>query len=282
VAVQTNRERTGLSWVRETFLCVYALLTYYRYRKYLNPLRLPDYALTPETPSGTGTSPACPTGSSKLSDVAIQEKAKASLASASAFLAFTVAVLVALAAWGKFETLLERTAKDSALWQVLGCAIITFILSYSVFWSERYISAASIEAKGRGWRYSILIISFLVSLFLLLGLPYICNSWSSIFEQAFPLTGALMVLMSAFFLLFSLEFYDSACGWRGDEKLHFHLAGLASHSQLLGVSLAFVGLSLSLCLLNFFVGCLLTAVTLLVLIVMTEIERELWDKQKVG
>ena len=62
--------------------------------------------------------------------------------------------------------------------------------------------------------------------------------------------------------------------------MHFHLAGIASNSFSFGVSLALMGSALAVCAMNFVIGRVLAAATLVVLVTMTEIERALWDLDK--
>jgi hypothetical protein len=122
-------------------------------------------------------------------------------------------------------------------------------------------------------------LSLAASLFLFLGTPELGDDWRQVFGHAFPLAGVAMMVLSVFFLVFALEFYDSASGWRGVKGLHFHLASIASNSYMFGVSLALTGLALNLCLVSLLAGRLVAAATLIVLVVMIELERHLWDSQ---
>lgn len=252
--------------MRLVLLSMYCWLTNYRFRKLLTK-GLPPYYHT-------------------LTIEAIRSKAGASLTSVSAFLGFVVAVITWLATQ-EFGNLFALSSEE-AIHQMLWCTALAFILPYSSFWLERYISAVSVETtdhaerrKRRRWRSSVLVLSLLASLFLFLGAPALLPSLH-VFRPAFSAAGAIMTLLSVVFLLFALEFYDSATSWRGDVGMHFHLASIASNSYLLGVSLALMGASLSVCLSKpyYFIGRLLAACTLMVLVMMTEIERALWDLSK--
>jgi hypothetical protein len=252
------------SAVRMNVARLYAFFVCYRFRKSITTLRIPGHY-------------------SCLQTEEIKGKARASLTSVSALLGFDVAVLVALAAWGRVHCLL----RESASWRVLACAALGVLFPYGVFWFERYVSRASVEVESPDEKRRMRARgSLLVGLFLLLSLSlfFVCPkkwpSWYVIFERGFALSGCIMIALSTFFLFFALEFYDSASGWRGGRGLHFHLTSLASHSYVLGVSLVLAGLALSLCLLDFFVGRLIASSALLVLVASTEIQRHLWDLER--
>src|SRR5260370_183653 len=72
------------------------------------------------------------------------------------------------------------------------------------------------------------------------------------------------------------ELYDSAAGWRGGKKLHFHPPGAPSHSFLFGPPLGLGGLSLLLTFLNEWLGRVVASVSLLATASVTEIERNLF------
>jgi hypothetical protein len=244
---------------------MYCWLTNYRFRKLLTKEIKPFFP--------------------NLKTEAICAKAGASLTSVSAFLGFVVAAITWLAAQ-EFGNLF-RLSSEEAIHQVIWWTALSFVLPYSSFWFERYISAVSVETdnyalrrKKRRWRSSVLVLSLVASLFLFLGAPALLPTLN-VFRPAFSLAGAIMTALSVVFLLFALEFYDAATSWHGDVDTHFHLASIASNSYLLGVSLALMGASLSVCLSKYyFIGRLLAACTLMVLVMMTEIERALWDLDK--
>jgi len=128
-------------------------------------------------------------------------------------------------------------------------------------------------------RSLFLALSLVAAVFLFLGAPAL---WPlPVFKPAFSLAGLFMTALSVVFLVFALEFYDSAAGWRGGVGFHFHLASIASNSYFLGISLALMGASLCVCASNYYLtGRLLASCTLVVLITMTEIERAVWDLEK--
>ena len=251
--------------MRHILLLIYCRLTNYRFRTLLTK-GLPPYY-------------------SHLTIEAILTKAAASLTSVSAFLAFVVAVLP-LAASKELDILFKLSSEEAPR-HIIGCTALAFILPYSSFWFERYISAASVEPGGdkvrktkRFKRTSLLILSLAASVFLFLEAPALWPAWHELFKLWFLRAGASMTVVSVVFFLFALEFYDSAAGWRGGAGSHFHLASIASNSYLFGVSLALMGASLTVCASYFFIGRLLAACTLAVLIAMTELERALSDLGK--
>lgn len=253
--------------MRNLLLKLYSLITNYRFHKALTkPLALPSF-------------------NSNLQVEEIRAKATASLTSVSAFLAFSVAVLP-LVAWREFDSLFKLKSQES-LHSIIFWTLVAFLLPYLSFWFERYISAASVEGgsqqvrKQKRFRRSVLLILWLVlSVCLFVALPLLCPILQQALTHSFLLAGAVMIVLSVVFFLFALEFYDSASGWRGEPALHFHLAAIASNSFLFGVSLVLVGSALTVCALNFDIGRVLAASTLVVLIAMTEIERAVWDLGK--
>jgi hypothetical protein len=124
-------------------------------------------------------------------------------------------------------------------------------------------------------------------------------------RDAFLLSGFALIILSAVLLLFAIEFYDSASGWRGDTSeppevgsmtsyrggmqprtspaahapsaFHFHLASIASNSTLVGVCLGLVGVSELLYFVDLRLGSVTTCFKLFMLVLMTEVERALWD-----
>jgi hypothetical protein len=114
-------------------------------------------------------------------------------------------------------------------------------------------------------------------LFLYLLAPSIWPTKGLLLRWAFLLSGFFLISLSVLFLLFSVEFYDSASSWRGkDAALHFHLASIAATSYLFGISFALVGASLLLCMRVFWVGRIATVGTLMAVTAMSEIQGGLW------
>jgi MFS family permease len=196
----------------------------------------------------------------------IRAKATGSLASVGAFLGFTVAVLAGLLALNEFRQLFVfAQLKDG---ETLLCKVIvgvagTFCLTYWTFWQERYISAGSVKGeideiqRRRRKRSVVLIVLLLATLYLLLGLPRGFHGskellTKELFRHAFPLAGAAMIIVAI----------------------------IASNSYMLGVSLALTALALNVCVLNLYVGCFIAVVSLVVLVIMTEVERQVWDFDK--
>jgi hypothetical protein len=252
--------------MRALLLSAYCWVTNYRFRRLVTSGLKPYYT--------------------NLTIDVIRAKAGASLTSVSAFLAFAVAVLPFLASM-EFNTLKLLFETEKLRHEMTLCTTLAIFLPYSSFWLERHISAVSVETSDarvrktrRFWRSSFLILSLVASLLLFLAAPQFWPSRDDLFKLSFVLAGAVMVVLSVVFLLFALEFYDSAAGWRGNVGLHFHLAGIASNSYVFGVSLTLMGASLTVCASHLLIGRLLASGTLAVLVGMTEIERALWDLSK--
>ena len=250
--------------MRSAWLRIYAYLICYRFRQYLQPkLDLPSFI------------------KESLSAEEIQEKARASLTTSGVFFAFSIAVLAALVSSDQIRNQLSNTVQDLHSWKMLMYLASSIILPYLVIRQERSISAVTVDGKreDRFPRYVLLFVWFGLSVILFLARPLVSESEEDLIRGVFSSSGSILILLSAFFLLFALEFYDSASGWRGGEQIHlrFHLASIASHSTIIGVSLALVGVALSLCLINLWLGGVMTCVALVILLAVTEVERNLWD-----
>jgi uncharacterized membrane protein YkgB len=315
-----NRLAVTLAW---RALRGYAWLIGYRFVDYLSS----------RAPIGSSTSRASGSGPQNaqngtlgvptfllekgLDIAAVQEKARGSLAASGVFFGLSVAVLAALIGAPDTRNELHNAWVKGPFFCKIVIMTLSVVFPYLVIRQERSISKASLDAKDddkrrdkyRRQRYAWFVFWFILSFLLFLAVPFVFIHWLSVeddlFSKAFSLSGFVLVIFSAFFLLFGLEFYDSASGWRwrgrksvglpsGDSHtsttedrrrrqepvaLHFHLASVASHSTLIGVSLALIGLSLLLCLVHLWLGTVTACVTLFVLILMTEVERSLWDAQ---
>jgi hypothetical protein len=231
----------------------------------------------------------------------VQEKAKASLTTVGVVFGFSIAVLAAMLGSQEIRKSLNDSLHGPRLRETLVFIFISVALPYLTIWQERFISAASVESarpenkseegkrkkggktKGviekRRSRSPMLYIWLIASLVFFIVLPYFLDSQRPIFYGAFTLSGVVLILLSTFFLLISLNFYDSATGWRSGEEVEWrlHLATIASHSYVLGVSLTIVGFSLLLCFLSFWFGRVVTFVSISVIIMMIKMERNLWD-----
>ncbi len=258
--------------VRGALLTVYSWLTGYRFNEHLGKtLSLPLYYR-------------------ELDNDKIRGKAATSLNAAGVFLAFGIAVLAVLMDSHEYgQTIIHSW--QGGRYARLDC-IAVVILLYLVIRQERILS----RRGNKALRYIILIFLLALSVFVFLLGPYSFQCGGAIIgpfvsrtalEPALPLAGFLSIIVSAFFQVFAIEFYDSASGWRGGDEeggraLRFHLAGIASHSFLFGVSFALLGASLLLSHIHFWIGSLTTLATLFVLVAMTEIERELWTRKGNG
>jgi hypothetical protein len=255
--------RAKSSWL----LRLYAWIICYRFRRYLYPLEIPDYMQTV-----------------LLDDV--KAKARASLTTSGVFFAFSIAVLTGLIGGGEITNKVQSAMKGNFFLQLV-VIVLSVILPYLVIWQERFISAASVDGKTkierekyRSHRYPWLIVWLCLSLIFFMLAPGVFPRLQEAFTNVFSLAGFVLIICSAFFLLFALEFYDTASGWRGSnlaKKMYFHFASLASHSTLIGVSLALVGVFQLLSLVNIWFGEGTTLVTLIMLVAMPEIERALGD-----
>lgn len=253
-------------WVR-----AYAFLIRYRFRRDLTPrLRLP-YPVD-------------------LAD--IQRKATGSLTSTGVFFGLSVALMAAfLGDTGKeLKQLVKCAVRIPGSWALLSfCTAISVVLPYLLIRAERSITAASVDRRYTKNKYTLLcryimLVLYLCSaLFLYLLAPSIWPSTDMVLRGAFPLSGFALIIFSVYFLLFALEFYDSASSWRGkDAALHFHLASIAATSYLFGISFALIGASLLLCMSAFWVGRIATVATLIAVTAMSEIQRNLWNLRDTG
>lgn len=258
-----NPKKAGY-WLRFVSLCFFSRLTCYRFDKWLkdDPLKRPSYLMHVEVRE-------------------IQEKARASLNTSGVFFGFTIAVLAVLIGFDAKHALVTAM-KDLFLSARLAFGVIaSLVVPCSVIWAQRYITQASTKEKNEKDKterkgYALLKLSLIFALFFFLAVPSIWKPANVILQQALPLAGFFLMILSALFLLFSLELYDSASGWRGGDNYHFHLASLGSHLSLLGFPLAAVGLSLLFCLLDFWLGRVVTCLTLVGYTGLIESERRLW------
>lgn len=259
-----SRKQGEHEWWRGLLLRAYAWLIAYRFREQLGPpLRLPLFY------------------EAKLSLQQVQDKARSSGATSGVFFAFSIAILAALMASEELRNELECGWFIVRAWKVwLGIFLLNVGFPYWLIWQERFISAlSSLEIKkgnecGRYFfLFLVLACSVLVPTMLPMHPRYV--SEHEVLRRVFSLSGFFLIILSAFFLLLSLEFYDYAAGWRGRREFQFHLASIASHSMSFGLALALVGVSLLLCLLNFGIGRVVTCFSLVVVFALPEIERHL-------
>ena len=224
----------------------------------------------------------------KLEIDKIRDKAGTSLNAAGVLLAFGIGVLaVVMGSHGYGQTIIRSLQSG---WHVRIDCIAVFILLYLAIRQERILS----RNGQKRFRYIVLIFLLAVCVFVFLVGPYWFQPECALLgpfvsraplEAALPLAGFFLIIVSVLFQVFALEFYDSASGWRGGEEekgraLRFHLAGIASHSFLFGVSFALLGASLLLSKIHFWIGSLTTLLALFVLVGMTEVERELWRRKE--
>jgi hypothetical protein len=256
--------------MRGAILRVYAWLIGYRFRESLkDTLELPVYY-------------------EKLEVEVIRAKAATSLNAAGVFLALSIAVLVVVMSLENYGKSLTDALRGG--WQSITGAIFSVAIPYLAIRQERIISAEG----EKGGRYFFLFCFLGASLFVFLIAPLTSRMGCPVFGALFSptvlrpaliLAGFVLILASAICEVFAVELYDSAAGWRGGNKLagaklRFHLAGLASHSFIFGLSFALLGISLLLAQVHFWIGSCLGLVTLFALVMVTEIERELWMRKE--
>jgi len=252
----------------QRWLRFYTFVICYRFRGLLQPLSLPK-------------------GLEALPVQTVQKKAAGSLTSAGVF--FTLSVVLVAALLGelgaKIKDLLVPLARSPVSFQLLflGMTMTSVVLPYLVIRQERSITNARVDAGPeceihvRKCRYTLLWVWLLFSILFYGPVPWIWPATRGLFCQFLATAAFLLIAVSVFFLLFSVEFYDSASSWRGDDcPIHFHLATIAATSYLFGISLALVGAAMLICLLSVRIAGVAVVVTLLMLTAMTEIQRNLW------
>lgn len=253
------------------FLRILTFLIGYRFRTFatLEKFNLPDNA--PNSLRG------------EQGTTEIKEKARASSAAAGVFLAVIAAFLAALTSMEHPDSLLSPL--HSRDWKLL-FALAGVLWPFLIFREERRISAADVEARGREDQFRLKRRFFLaawVVLLIITFVPVFCDP-SAGFGPPLSLSGFALIVISVILLVLSVEFYDSAGSWQaGDDNVyHFHMASIASHCYLMGLSLGLVGISLLFCRSFPRTGCILASVMLAGLIAMTETEREMYNLHKVA
>lgn len=246
------------------WLWFYAYLTCYRYRNSLNPLSIPE-----DYPS--------------LTSSAIQEKAKASLVTAGVFFGFSVAVLTGVLGTGALKDSWTTAAKSLSVRSFAFHAFTSFLLPYLAIWFDRFISSTPSDRghPSRRWRQWMYRISFTFAFCFFIVYPLFCPRKSQAQTSTAPLSGLALTLTSAVVLLFSLELYDTCIGWKhaDDREYLFHLANLASHSYVVGLFAALVGVSELFFLLDPWIGRVVTLTTLMACFGLSQIERGLYGLQ---
>jgi hypothetical protein len=240
----------------------------YRFRDYVTPVKFELPADTPEILKG------------EEGVKEIKEKARASSATAGVFLAFDAGILAALISIEGLNSVLDPLRSPD---RTLTLAVFGVVFPYLMLREQRRISAARAEEKlGRGsvkqlrckhyWHLALWSVG-LIGTFL----PLFLNP-SARLGPALSLSGFFLILLSLLLLVLSVEFYDTAGSWQAgdDEVYHFHMASIASHCYLVGLSLGFVGISLLLCRAYPRTGCVIATGVIIALMTMSEIERELY------
>jgi hypothetical protein len=262
---QANMEKIQFA-IQDAILRFYTFLIGYRFKRALNDRVIPEHYK--ESPD----------------NATIRAKATASLASVAIFLGLAVASLAAIIAANDH---LREAVKGGWRTSAIG-AVVVLTLYFNVR-QERVLSSEYQEKKARD--YPLLWLLLLSNSVLLLIWPLACRENSQLlfceelapskFPHAMALAGLAMIVASVLFQVFAAEFYDSAAGWRGGEKeggrtLRFHLASLASHSFLIGIGLAILGVMLLLSYINVWIASVASLGSLYAIIGLTEIERALW------
>jgi hypothetical protein len=254
-------------------LNVFACATGYRFRLYLNPLGIPD------------------TVSFDVNELKeLKEKARASATVSGIFLAFSAAFLVAVLGkdFACALNIFDPIALDPCKWNgltVFQTGVLTLagiVLPVLPLLGERWVSAAKWDARKtskddkhlRAQRYVLLAIWILI---LVAGALFVSFCLSEVkFGASFAFSGVALIFVSLLLLVLSVEFYDTAGGWQSSSKeYYFHMASIASHCYVLGLSTGVVGISLLICLNHVTAGCWLVVIAVIALTAMTEIERTL-------
>lgn len=216
----------------------------------------------------------------------IRGKATTSVSTSAVFLGFVVAVLVGFSVLDVSKVGRVKALDLGNVLEVVG----GILLPYTVIWIERQISYVRLKSRGTVpsnedsddperdepgdgkavegealWYIGLVIgaLAYLLLLWLLYPVP-----------EDLTLAGVSLLSLSAFFLFAALEFYDTAAGWTGGTRTHFHLERIGSHSYALGVSLALVGAACSFTAIQDVFGRVAAAAALLVVIGTVETERQ--------
>lgn len=213
------------------------------------------------------------------------------------FFAFVIAVLAAMFGSdklrGQFATAFHGL--DQLTWPTLTkwlAILLAAAVPYAIVWTERQISRIDHEKTGSERKgsersaYVRIAVFFLAAFVLFLYIPANWRSaqWSPsstpildfTFRDVFGLAGVALLVSSAFLLFISMEFYDTASGWRGSLAVHFHHERIGSHSYVLGIMLALVGFFLLLSFLDEAFGRILALIAILIAASLSEMERALW------
>lgn len=244
----------------------------------------------------------------KLCKREIQEKARGSVGAVGISFGMSVAVIAAVVATKDGCQMLREgigLARGEPL--MVWWMVSSFFAPYSVIWGQRFLSAWNDGRKDekscqrclRRWCVQVPSMSYAIWILIILpfcSIPQLTQIQQTNLAKASALTGFVYLVASALFFLISVEFYDSASGWRGSRlksvssetsvrppndgiALRFHLASLASNLYVFGLTFALVGVSLLLCLVSLRVGCTAAGLSLGVVVTMLESERWLWDNQ---
>ncbi len=207
-------------------------------------------------------------------------KARASLTSSGVILGFGVAVVAGIVGSGESRKAIESI---QGFGLTIAGGFVGVLLTCFVVRTEKWISACSVKKETKDKcrrRRSCLLLPLLGgTVFFFFGLPGVYSPVlvPLISKQALILAGLGLVILSVFFLFLAIEFYDSASGWRGGDAYLFHFASIASASYSFGLSLALVGFSLLLAFLSPTLARFTASFSLLVVVSMIEIARDLWD-----
>ena len=247
------------------FLKALTIIVGYRFRDYVTADK---FELPPETPTSLY---------GKDGAKEIKEKARASSAVAGVFVGLVAVFLAVLIDMKDFDSVLN-VVRSPYLNRAL--AVFGILFPYLIVRQERRISAARVEASGAQAQHEFRLKQYVFLVVWCIGLiatfvPIFCDPSGGL-GTALSFSGFSLIVLSLLLLVFSVEFYDAAGGWqRGDDEVyHFHMASIASHCYLVGLSLALVGIAFLFSRKYPRTGCLIAGAMLVALIAMTEIERE--------
>jgi hypothetical protein len=215
-----------------------------------------------------------------------RDKARASLITSGVFFAFAIAVLAAVLGSDGMRRQVTDSANGLGTWnwpataKWVAIAVVAF-LPFAVIWTERQLSRIRIARGSTTAAYVRLALLMMATVALFGVVPFVKQDISIkdvagfYFRDVFVVAGLGLLLFAIFLLFISIEFYDTASGWRGSPAFHFHLERIGSHSYVLGMTLALVGLFLALSAVSDALGRLLAIAAIIVAVTLTEIERSL-------
>lgn len=188
----------------------------------------------------------------------VKEKARASATVSGIFLAFSASFFVVVLGKDFANALDILCLITPGKWDWLTFlrtgvpALAGIMLPVLTLLSERWVSAARYDTlkksetrnRLRARRYLILALLIVI---LLVGAFCVARHPSVESGHSLAFSGVALIFISLLLLVLSVEFYDSAGGFSSNLEYnlayHFHMANIASHCYVLGLSTGVVGIS---------------------------------------